>query len=800
MTLITHNSKFRPRRRGVASVLAMMFLVIFSSLAAAMAVVASGNLRTADASLRVSRATSAAETGLVYASWVLEREARRFVVLRGEINADYSQEIWSGDWSDSDSMPVEILPPEGYTMGTLPGSLAEAVRDAHLAGDHGEEILPEDTFLPSLAEDSTLDVRPIRISDETNAPHFRLRYEPVPGSPTIRVRSEGADGDIRRTLSMEFRIDKRIEYAVVSPNRIMIGKNVMIEGPLGTRYGENPGELNNGNGDPLLMRSDFHYLSEELDVALDEFNEIVQVTDVDDDGRLRPGHAVEGSALGSSGFEDLDGDEFVDDFDLFLSEFDSDNNGQVIYDPDLASDAGLGTFANEFTDIDNQLARLIDNFKPDRNDDGVVDADDTRLGYRDGALNAWDRYAKVTGRLAFAVERDEWETAHGAPVRSIVHGPERPGIDTAAMQFGLDEKALRIVTTDMFEDSAGYFRGVASSGDTLSDQADANLASNSLAEYVGLDAAPWEESPLGSRSAYDWYQRPIYRNMQFEDVLIPTGTNALFENCTFVGVTYVETDVDCQDVNWNYAGALERIDLGGGSFVYQNRFGDLVSNHPDHGELADTKIHSNNIRFDGCTFLGSLAGDTPGEYAHWRNKVQLTGATRFFADADDPAIDLQPDAEVIRNLLQSLPDEQIVEMLKSSIMMPGWSVDVGSFTNETAAVLDATPRVDLRGVVIAGILDIRGTASVKGTLLMTFLPVAGEGPLHYDGQTDAFNTTIGFFGPLDGDGEGTDPSAEDFEGFGEILLTYDPDVALPDGIPWPILAEAMPETYQEGAP
>ena len=139
-------------------------------------------------------------------------------------------------------------------------------------------------------------------------------------------------------------------------------------------------------------------------------------------------------------------------------------------------------------------------------------------------------------------------------------------------------------------------------------------------------------------------------------------------------------------------------------------------------------------------------------------------------------------------------------MLKSSIMMPGWSVDVGSFTNETATVLDATPRVDLRGVVIAGILDIRGTASVKGTLLMTFLPVAGEGPLHYDGQTDAFNTTIGFFGPLDGDGEGTDPTDEDFEGFGEILLTYDPDVALPDGIPWPILAEAVPETYREGAP
>ena len=71
----------------------MMFLVIFGSLAAAMAVVASGNIRTASASLQVSRATSAAETGLVYAAWTLKREAARFVVRKGEIEAEYADEI-----------------------------------------------------------------------------------------------------------------------------------------------------------------------------------------------------------------------------------------------------------------------------------------------------------------------------------------------------------------------------------------------------------------------------------------------------------------------------------------------------------------------------------------------------------------------------------------------------------------------------------------------------------------------------------------------------------------------------------
>ena len=53
---------------------------------------------------------------------------------------------------------------------------------------------------------------------------------------------------------------------------------------------------------------------------------------------------------------------------------------------------------------------------------------------------------------------------------------------------------------------------------------------------------------------------------------------------------------------------------------------------------------------------------------------------------------------------------------------------------------------------------------------------------------------------LDGDGEGTDPTSESFQGFGEIVLAYDPDIRLPDGIPWPILAEPIAATYKEGAP
>ena len=47
---------------------------------------------------------------------------------------------------------------------------------------------------------------------------------------------------------------------------------------------------------------------------------------------------------------------------------------------------------------------------------------------------------------------------------------------------------------------------------------------------------------------------------------------------------------------------------------------------------------------------------------------------------------------------------------------------------------------------------------------MTFRPEEGAGPLSYGGQPDAFNTTIGYFGPIDGDDEGSDPTDPDFNG------------------------------------
>ena len=594
----------------------MMFLVIFGSLTAAMAVVAQGNLRTADSAMKVSRAMSAAETGLIFAARRLETESSRFVVEKGDIDDDFGHDLWLGTYNVGADGPVDVLPPVGYIESVSPTRVVDAVRNAHLADSHditpepGDMALPEidiarrletessrfvvekgdidddfghdlwlgtynvgadgpvdvlppvgyiesvsptrvvdavrnahladshditpepgDMALPEIDTFGTLRVRPIALTvnpDGTpseDGPYFRVKYELIANAPYLRVTSQGVDGDITRTLQMDFRIDKKIEFAILSPNRIMIGKNVRIEGPLGSRYGMIAGELDTPNGDPLVMRSDFYDLHPALDANLDTFFTQVAAFDVDGDGRLRPDHPIEVQGVNAAPgvLVDYDLDQYVDDFDLFLDHFDDNADGSV-------------ALAFEFTGIlYDQLARLIDQAYPDRDGDGEPGtATDIALGYNDGMINANDLYAKVHGRMLFAVARSPWEAAHGESYQTVVNGAVRPSIDQAPVIFDAPEEELRELTTDMFSLAQTWFatEGI---GD-FDTQVAAGIAGGGT--YIPPSDATWEDVPFGAEAAggapYDYYMRPIYDNMTFTNVRIPMGTNGLFRNCTFM--------------------------------------------------------------------------------------------------------------------------------------------------------------------------------------------------------------------------------------------------------------------------
>ncbi|VAX39879.1 hypothetical protein MNBD_PLANCTO03-2066, partial [hydrothermal vent metagenome] len=420
------------------------------------------------------------------------------------------------------------------------------------------------------------------------------------------------------------------------------------------------------------------------------------------------------------------------------------------------------------------------------------------------------------------------------------------------------------------------------------------------------ETAWYESMPFNAPTPVDWYYRPVFEHMIFRDVQIPEGLNGLFINCTFVGATYVRTHAENYNIldplkpqiPWNEYGKMvfdldtgrpkptrDRWVFGDDADEYDGGSGFcdcppldptilpfeaqppnqlmLMSSSPiDKGDIpasqvgsysaedydalpdpliietirdigsgpelvptrvTDTRPYSNNLRFHDSMFVGSIVSDVPQEYTHVRNKIQFTGKTRF--------LEQHPTDDSLN------PEEiDLAELLKSSMMLPNFSADVGTFNSPPEQ------EIKLHGAIVAGVLDVRGNAEIEGSLLLTFAPIYGEGPMkdingNPIGNPAGFNTSLGYFGPDDGDEESLDPwdlpevdgvkivgwdldgdgfadlgpwdepTQEQldagavtipFNGFGRIRLHFNPDAVLPDGLMLPVKAIPVGATYKEG--
>ncbi len=947
-------------RRGIASILAMMFLVLFGSLIAAMAVSSTGNIRTANMHLHVMRAMSAAETGLAVAEHRLHEASSRFVVAESQIDANLSWALWTGNGSDIGTYQVSE-PRMGYTEAATPAGIAEALINIHSADTNfitglGYLEAPEIQSAPSgvdstvYASSNWVNTQAVMLNEwdintMTNPPPaYQIRYAPLAGGQYIRVISEGIVYDmqrnnqpIRRTIMRDYRIAKSVDQAILAHSKILIGKNVSIEGDLGTRYDE----VDFNHGDPIVMRSDFYGLDANLDAKLEDFWAALSASDVDRDNRLRIGHPTEGAGIPSDvdqdgdsvpdgAFNDATGDGYLDEFDIFIRHYDTNGDNRVTLSAALIAGTPAETAgaAPEFDGVDEDLALLMDSSTPDRNKNGVfgfVDANnngqyepadenpldydaihsvysDLELGWRDGYIDLMDRYAKVNGGLVFRTDLSSWETEQG-PIEERLHGPIVPGEGDPPMVFGADDLMLPDIDETSFvetetalmaaADGDPFWQQVADQlGTTVAALDTWTLADNSSnldnpqfnavwedTDYDGLPdnhaEAYSEKAPFNSPSYSDIYWRPVFTNMTFRNVQIPMGLNGLFDNCTFVGATYIRTHDDNTHPLWQEYG-LNVFDTDGDVIpkysrtVYGDEAGEDASNAPpmlpstaippneyilmidvgspiDKGDVpdseigtygsayntlpeplvinglrvTDTKKYSNNIRFHDTLFVGSVVSDTPINYTQLRNKVQFTGATKFST--------IHPDEPENPYLNPDSGDMEDIET--SSMMLPNYSVDLGSFNSPPEQ------DVQLQGAIIAGVLDARGNTDIHGALLLTFDPEYGVAPL-VDitgapiGNPAGFNTSLGYFGDGDGDFESIDPAdlpivggnpiigydtngdgladvsydqaqppgsiPVPFNGFGKIRVRHNPDMRLPSGLMLPLSMPPVAGTYQEG--
>ena len=733
------------RERGVAAVLAMMFLVIFSSLAAAMAIVSQGNLSTADSSLKINRSLAAAETGMRFMIYrinqVTQGDPAAAIALdgikirEGEINTALADTLWTNARTQlRDLMASDFQ----YQQGNAPYADGTTLVVPEVAVGPGQPRFSA-TFEPHPLTNEDYD------ADIYQRPPYSDMDPPVTNlapldSRWIHITVTASDGvaphRIFRSVSIDFQIEKKIRFALLSKSRIMIGRNVMIEGPIGSSFLE----TNLENGHPIQMVSDFRGLDAALDANLDLFRNTLITNDADGDNRIAVASATETNLIANPSSFDYDRDGYIDDYDFFMAQYDTNADLKV----------SLAEIDPTSAEIDHQqLLRLIDTF-----------GDPSRQGYDDGFIDEYDRYAKIRGQVHIVADKAGWEDGAADPdgaggttgaYQDYFQGPIHPDFGEDPLTFDADTDAVHQFEPSDF--NVAMFKA---------------MASNNFAAQAGAPTTTiTEQVPYGAAHPYEFYDRPVYENITFDNVLIPKGTNALFRNCTFTGVTFVDTAQDNIDPDFNYTGMQE----ADGSLKHPDRT--AMVEGVEYGGPSDplgTKQVSNNIRFDDCTFNGSIVTESPNEFTHVRNKLSFTGTTRF-------------------KLESPLTDAEILIFRKSTLLAPHFSVEMGTFISPD----DIQETVEMSGTIVTGVLDMRGQVKIIGTLLTTFNPISNTGPVL--GETSPqFNTTLGYFSSASGDLESEIPG----NGVGVIQVRYDPTLPLPDGILGHIDLTPNLATYREG--
>ncbi len=735
---------------GIAAVAAMACLVIIGTLATAVATLSQKHVRTSYNNNFAVQARSNAESGLRWMAWKFQKVKMPTTTL-GVIDHEAAKKLW----------------PE--IMQNLMTDLASMKKDSLKAA-------------PSIAGD-TIHIGPVIAG---NGVEFEIIAGPSPDyvdrAQVIQVKSIGRYRDITRAMTMNFLIQKSMRYSIISKVPVQLGKNTSVEGDV---YVAAAPTKANRDHPPIFSISDFRYTklttNDSLTTKVAAFQKFLGSSKngkpvyLGGNNRIPVADAALVAAMRSSSTQlanvtDVTQDGFIDEYDIFLMHMDRNANGEVTADEFMLS---ASEDPNLLYLIDRSLGRpFTANEKP-------------RTGLGDSLLNWNDPYAKVRGIVKIWETRDELaarikERNIGGSIAEIMQGPiVSPDGYTNAVQFGEnnpDDPAVRLSANDFnmsaFLDLAGPNAGsqkrpstikpdtLVTFANTIIKRGDANYTADSTliskltsASNVQVVAADKDNKgkitklktikepiPYGSSNPQAYVERPVFSNINFRNCIIERGTNALFVNCTFDGVTFVDGSSNLKSGDYN---------------------------------------NGNSLRFESCTFTGPIAqgdinggsnrGKAPPTFTHNNNKWEFTGDTVF--DSDKPSLDGTTDTPALKEIKQ-----------QATIMAPQTSIDIGSFTNPGEA------RLRLRGVVVAGCIDIRGVAEVDGSIIAL------------DTRDAADTVTLGYFGSDDSKTSAGGPGSEAGFRYGRIHIRYNPYRTLPDGINFAVSIMPDVSTWREVMP
>jgi hypothetical protein len=110
-------------------------------------------------------------------------------------------------------------------------------------------------------------------------------------------------------------------------------------------------------------------------------------------------------------------------------------------------------------------------------------------------------------------------------------------------------------------------------------------AASRVTEYFPHAAGNYSQPRDGGSTSFT---RHVYENQMFSNVILPANRHALFRNCTFQNVLYI-----------------------------------------DSSKTSTSKSSTNNVRFENCTFNGPIVTNVPQSFNWVNNCLYFTGAETF---------------------------------------------------------------------------------------------------------------------------------------------------------------------------
>ncbi|MGE5296797.1 MAG: hypothetical protein ACM3VT_18405, partial [Solirubrobacterales bacterium] len=463
------------QRRGAVLVLAMIFIILFSTLAVAFTSLSGNNVQLASSQHKINTALHAAQSGL---------ECAKYLVKTVSLASTSTNTV-----TDAQANTVWSMLCSWATIKNIGGQTPCATTLAN-----GQRLTIANMNLGTGCGSCTVNF---------------YRYTAAPR--TIHIESTGTCGNtepVTRSVAMDLSISKANEvlnYAIATRGRMWLTGDTTINGDVFSAW-------NVASISPFNMTSDSHVLGT-INTVLTK-NQIA-------------GQSYQMETLSS-------GDQPMFTYDT------------TVYDADGQAVSGsCGT-------VDG------DGYMVDLDGNPVYDADGNRV-----AVDYANRVYSGNDEIQ-AYHRN---ISYGQTASSAMPGMDISDYDTSAYKSAIGTASAAV------------------SGSTISNGIIPNtVSSGTVAEYFPHASNSYTTASSSGSLKVTRYK---YTGKTFSNVALSSGKNALFSNCTFNGVLYV----DC-------------------------------------GTSTGTTSY-NNVRFDNCTFNGVIVTNTPQAFKWQRNTLYFTGAATF---------------------------------------------------------------------------------------------------------------------------------------------------------------------------